>query len=60
MSQLNIGLGYQSDTSHGQDFEPFLSSLFLYIIPIFEGSQNNPTKIQDDRDANTGMKMQRV
>ena len=37
MSQLNIGLGYRSDTSHGQDFKPFFSSLFLCTIPIFEG-----------------------
>ena len=55
MSQLNIGLGYRFNNSHGQDFEPFFSSLFLCAIPIFES-----TKIQDDRGANTGMKMQSV
>ena len=37
MSQLNIGLGYRSDTSHGQDFKPFFIFLFLCTIPIFEG-----------------------
>ena len=34
----------------------FMSSLFICTIPIFEGSQHNPTKIQDDEDANTRMK----
>ena len=43
-----------------QDFESYLSFLFLFTIPIFEGSQNSPTKIQYDEDANIGTKMQRV
>ena len=47
-------------TNLDRDFEPCLSSLFLCTIPIFKGSQNNPMKIQEDKDANTGMKMQNV
>ena len=49
-----------SRTSLNRDYGPCLSSLFLYTIPIFEGSQNSSTKIQDDGDANTWMKIQRV
>ena len=43
-----------------RDFEPHLSSLFLFTIPIFEGSRNSPTKIQYDEDANIGTEMQMV
>ena len=41
-----------SHTDLDWDFEPYLSFPFLYTIPIFEGSQNSPKKIQDDGDAN--------
>ena len=44
-----------SCTSLDQDYEPCLSSLFLYTIPIFEDSQNSLMKIQDNGDANIGV-----
>ena len=49
-----------SRTSLNRDYEPYLSSLVLYTIPIFEVSQNSPTKMQEDGDANKWMKIQRV
>ena len=49
-----------SHTNLNRDFKPCLSSLFLCTIPIFQGSQNNPMKIQEDKDANTWMKMQKI
>ena len=49
-----------SCTCLNRDYEPYLSSLFIYTVPIFEGLQNSLTKIQDDGDANTRMKIQRV
>ena len=41
-----------SRTSLDKDYEPYLSSLFLYTIPIFEDSQNSLMKIQDNGNAN--------
>ena len=49
-----------SHTNLNRDFKPCLSSLFLCTIPIFQGSQNNPMKIQEDKDANKWMEIQRV